>query len=91
MALPAGTRLGSYAIVAKLGDGGMGEVYHGIDTRLGREVVSKVLATTTASSPDAQARFEREGRAIASASAAPNSAAVANRSAGNFSSARLTA
>jgi uncharacterized protein YkuJ len=66
MALPAGTRLGSYAIVAKLGDGGMGEVYHGIDTRLGREVAIKVLATTSASSPDAQARFEREGRAIAS-------------------------
>ena len=65
MSLASGTRLGPYAIVSKLGDGGMGEVYRGIDTRLDREVAIKVLPPTTASSPDALARFEREGRAIA--------------------------
>ncbi len=65
MSLASGTRLGSYEIVSKLGDGGMGEVYRGTDTRLGREVAIKVLAAATASSPDALARFEREGRAIA--------------------------
>jgi serine/threonine protein kinase len=63
--LTAGTRLGSYTIVSKLGDGGMGEVFRGTDTRLGREVAIKVLPAATATSPDALARFEREGRAIA--------------------------
>ena len=44
----------------------MGEVYRATDTRLGREVAIKVLPVTAAASPDALARFEREGRAIAS-------------------------
>jgi hypothetical protein len=65
MSLAPGTRLGPYAVASKLGEGGMGEVYRGTDTRLGREVAIKVLAATTASSSDALARFEREGRAIA--------------------------
>src|SRR5918996_611180 len=64
MGLAPGTQLGPYAVVSKLGDGGMGEVYRGTDTRLGREVAIKVLPATT-QSPDALARFEREGRAIA--------------------------
>src|SRR5918995_4425979 len=64
MSLVAGTRLGPYVIVAKLGEGGMGEVYRGADTRLDREVAIKVLSATT-QSPDGVARFEREGRAIA--------------------------
>ena len=64
MSLAPGTRLGPYAVVAKLGDGGMGEVYRGTDTRLGRDVAIKVVSATT-QSPDAFARFEREGRAIA--------------------------
>src|SRR5262245_5288553 len=41
MSLGPGTRLGPYAVVSKLGDGGMGEVYRGTDTRLGREVAIK--------------------------------------------------
>jgi serine/threonine protein kinase len=65
MNLTPGTRLGPYAIVSKLGEGGMGEVYRGTDTRLGREVAIKVLPVATASASDALARFEREGRAIA--------------------------
>jgi hypothetical protein len=36
--LAASTRLGPYEIVTPLGAGGMGEVYRGRDTRLGREV-----------------------------------------------------
>src|SRR5262245_23667417 len=59
MSLAPGTRLGPYAVVAKLGDGGMGEVYRGTDTRLGREVAMKVLAATT-QSPDALAHAGRE-------------------------------
>jgi eukaryotic-like serine/threonine-protein kinase len=38
MSLPIGSRIGPYEIVALLGGGGMGEVYRGRDTRLGREV-----------------------------------------------------
>src|ERR671913_63664 len=65
MALPSGTRLGSYEIVAPLGSGGMGEVYRARDTRLDRDVAIKVL---TRDLGDAGARREalaREARAIA--------------------------
>ena len=43
MALQPGDRLGPYEIQALLGVGGMGEVYQGRDTRLGREVAIKIL------------------------------------------------
>ena len=51
MPLSAGTRLGSYEIVALLGAGGMGEVYEARDTRLHRTVAIKVLPNTLASDP----------------------------------------
>ncbi len=38
-----GTSLGPYKIIELLGAGGMGEVYLGEDTRLGRKVAIKVL------------------------------------------------
>lgn len=66
MTIEPGTRLGPYLVVSRLGEGGMGEVYRGTDTRLGREVAIKVLPPATAAAPDAQARFEREARTIAS-------------------------
>ncbi|HUL72877.1 MAG TPA: protein kinase [Vicinamibacterales bacterium] len=68
MALSAGTRLGSYEILAPLGSGGMGEVYKARDTRLNRSVAIKVLPAHLAVDPDAEARFVREGRAVASLS-----------------------
>lgn len=58
MALPPATRLGPYEIVEPLGSGGMGEVYRGRDTRLGRSVAIKC-------SRDAfTERFHGEARAI---------------------------
>jgi serine/threonine protein kinase len=57
MSIEPGKRLGPYEVVSRLGDGGMGVVYRGIDTRLGREVAIKVLAPAAASPPDALARF----------------------------------
>jgi serine/threonine protein kinase len=36
MTLTTGTRVGPYEVVSPLGAGGMGEVYLGTDTRLGR-------------------------------------------------------
>lgn len=65
MTLAPGTRLGSYAILAPLGTGGMGEVYCARDTRLGREVALKVLSNAVARDPDRLARFEREARTVA--------------------------
>ena len=66
MSLLPETQLGPYRIVARLGAGGMGEVYRARDTRLGRDIAVKVLPEDVASSPDQLARLEREARAVAS-------------------------
>jgi dipeptidyl aminopeptidase/acylaminoacyl peptidase len=62
MTLPAGTRLGSYEIVAPLGAGGMGEVYRAHDPALGRDVAIKVLPAAVSADPDRLRRFEQEAR-----------------------------
>ena len=70
--LTPGTKIGSHEIVAKLGAGGMGEVWRARDTRLGREVALKVISDQfLAAQPEgnkttATARFEREARTLAS-------------------------
>jgi eukaryotic-like serine/threonine-protein kinase len=66
--LSAGDRLGPYEIVAPLGAGGMGEVYKARDTRLERDVAIKILPPQLATDPSAEARFEREARAVAALS-----------------------
>jgi hypothetical protein len=65
MALTVGGRLGAYEILAKLGEGGMGEVYRARDLRLDRDVALKVLPEAVATDPDRLLRFEREAKALA--------------------------
>ena len=59
MALPAGTLLGPYEILAPIGAGGMGEVYRAPDPRMGRDVAIKVSAERFSD------RFSREVHAVA--------------------------
>ncbi len=66
MALTPGTRLGVYEVSAKIGEGGMGEVYQARDTKLDRDVALKVLPEAFTSDPDRLARFEREAKVLAS-------------------------
>src|SRR5580692_7066621 len=61
-----GETIGSYRITAKLGEGGMGEVYRARDTKLDREVAIKVLPAALAQDPERLARFEREAKVLAS-------------------------
>jgi Tol biopolymer transport system component len=68
MPLTAGARLGPYQIIAKLGEGGMGEVYTATDTRLSRTVAIKVLPAHWADNLEMRQRFEREARTIAALS-----------------------
>src|SRR6201987_3557153 len=75
MALPLGTKLGPYEIVAPLGAGGMGEVYRARDSRLDRDVAIKILPASVAQRPDRLARFEREARVLAALNH-PNTATI---------------
>jgi serine/threonine protein kinase/Tol biopolymer transport system component len=66
MPLSSGTRLGTFEIVAPLGEGGMGQVYRARDTKLQRDVALKILPDAFASDRDRLARFEREAQVLAS-------------------------
>ncbi len=59
-----GTRLGSYEVLDKLGEGGMGEVWRARDTRLNRSVAIKVLPSEAAGDQARRQRFEQEARAL---------------------------
>src|SRR3989442_9495456 len=60
-----GTSLNHYEVTAKIGAGGMGEVYRARDTRLGRDVAIKVLPNEFASDGARMKRFEQEARTLA--------------------------
>jgi eukaryotic-like serine/threonine-protein kinase len=58
-----GKTVGHYLITAKLGAGGMGEVFLAEDTRLGRKAAIKFLPAESAADPDRRQRFVNEARA----------------------------
>jgi serine/threonine protein kinase/TolB-like protein/Tfp pilus assembly protein PilF len=60
-----GTTLTHYRLTAKLGEGGMGEVYRATDIKLGREVAIKVLPASISHDAQSLVRFEREAKALA--------------------------
>lgn len=64
-----------YQMVAKLGEGGVGEVWRAIDGKLGREVGIKVLPEPFAWDTGRVARFQREAQVFDSLSH-PNIAAI---------------
>ncbi|MEZ4448966.1 MAG: serine/threonine-protein kinase [Nannocystaceae bacterium] len=60
------TALGHIRVEGWLGSGGMGEVYLGLDERLGRRVALKTLSHLGQLSGERRQRFEREARVLAS-------------------------
>jgi serine/threonine protein kinase len=61
----AGSRVGQYLILEKLGEGGMSEVFKAIEPTLERYVAIKIMHRTNLSSPEVMANFLEEARAIA--------------------------
>jgi len=70
-----GKRIGHYEVTAKLGEGGMGEVWRATDSKLGREVALKLLPEAFTEDEERLARFEREAKVLASLNH-PNIAAI---------------
>jgi serine/threonine protein kinase/dipeptidyl aminopeptidase/acylaminoacyl peptidase len=66
--LPPDTNLSHYRILAKIGAGGMGEVYCAQDIKLDRKVALKILPAELASNRDRMERFIREAKAAAALS-----------------------
>ena len=58
----AGVQVSHYRIEEEIGRGGMGVVYRAVDTRLGRTVAVKMLASEATTDPDRRARFIQEAR-----------------------------
>ncbi len=62
----AGSRVGPYLVLEKLGEGGMSEVFKAIEPTLERYVAIKIMHRANMSSPDVMANFLEEARAVAS-------------------------
>ena len=61
----AGSKVGQYLVLEKLGEGGMSEVFKAIEPTLERYVAIKIMHRTNLSSPEVMANFLEEARAIA--------------------------
>ncbi|HUV13372.1 MAG TPA: protein kinase, partial [Acidobacteriota bacterium] len=70
-----GKSIAHFEITAKIGEGGMGEVYQATDTKLNREVALKLLPASFAQDPQRMGRFQREAQVLASLNH-PNIAAI---------------
>jgi len=57
-----GQTVSHYALLEKLGAGGMGEIYKARDSRLNRIVAVKVLAPGKTRDPERRRRFIQEAR-----------------------------
>src|SRR5215831_1106861 len=79
--IPHGTGMSAHSVIAhyrittKLGEGGMGEVWRAIDTKLNRDVAIKLLPEAFAQDASRMARFQNEARVLASLNH-PNIAAI---------------
>jgi len=62
--LPPGTQVGEYQVQGKLGEGGMGMVFAGVQPLIGKRVAIKVLAPELARNADVVRRFITEARAV---------------------------
>src|ERR1041385_6498438 len=60
-----GNVVGSYKVTEKIGEGGMGAVFKGIDLMLEREVAIKMLRPELASQPEVVERFRTEAITLA--------------------------
>ena len=60
-----GRKITHYEVLAKIGAGGMGEVYRARDLELERNVAIKILPSTLSSGSEEQKRLKREARALA--------------------------
>jgi eukaryotic-like serine/threonine-protein kinase len=63
--LSVNTTISHYRILAKVGEGGMGEVYLAQDTKLDRKVALKILPGELATNHDRMRRFTQEAKAAA--------------------------
>ncbi|MCC6391130.1 MAG: serine/threonine protein kinase [Bryobacterales bacterium] len=63
--LTAGRRIGNFRILRKLGEGGMGAVYHAVDEMVDRDVAIKSLLPEIAHQPGTLERFRTEAVALA--------------------------
>src|SRR5499427_2694649 len=70
-----GSAIAHYRITAKLGEGGMGEVWRATDTKLNRDVAIKILPDAFAHDSDRMTRFTREAQVLAALNH-PNIAAI---------------
>jgi serine/threonine-protein kinase len=64
--LMIGSRIGNIRVLGVLGQGGMGDVYRGVDERLNRPVALKVIRAEHRPSADWRARFIREAQTLSS-------------------------